>query len=144
MSKKTEQTKHLNKIIKSILSMVFLGLISYLYISNPDFLKIGDKDVFCRIGITTDLERRKKEWKREYEKEGKVIKKWTVLSIHKSKSSAQEAETREAKLQNCEAHPGGRDSEKKPWYVYKIEYYGVSSFVWTKMYNELKQRLIDK
>ena len=44
-----------------------------------------------------DLERRKKEWEREYLKKGKVIKNWTVLSTHQSKSSAQEVETREAK-----------------------------------------------
>ena len=69
-----------------------------------------------------DLERRKKEWERRYLTEGKVIKNWTVLSVHQSKSSAQEVETKEAKKQNCEAHPGGRGAEKATWYVYKIEY----------------------
>ena len=69
-----------------------------------------------------DVERRKKEWERKYLKKGKVIKNWTVISIHQSKSLAQEVETRSAKKQNCEAHPGGRGSEKATWYVYKIEY----------------------
>ena len=91
---------------------MFLGLFSYLYVNNPDFFEINDKNVSCRIGITMDLERRKKEWEREYLKKEKVIKNWTVLSTHQSKSSAQEVETRETKQQNCEAHPGGRGSEK--------------------------------
>ena len=31
-------------------------------------------------------------------------------------------ETREAKKQNCIAHPGGAGPEKANWYVYKFEY----------------------
>ncbi len=58
----------------------------------------------------------------EYKKQGKTIKSWIVLSVHESKSSAQAVETREAKLQNCEAHSGGRNSKKEIWYVYKLEY----------------------
>jgi len=69
-----------------------------------------------------DVERRKKEWERKYLKVGKVIKNGTVLSVHQSKPLAQEAETRAAEKQNCEAHPGGRGLEKGTWYVYKIEY----------------------
>ncbi len=83
---------------------------------------INNKNISCRIGMTMNLERRKKEWERRYLKEGKVIKNWVVLSTHKSKSSAQEVETTEAKKQNCEAHPGGRGSENAIWHVYKIEY----------------------
>ena len=64
----------------------------------------------------------KKEWERRFLKEGRVIKNWAVISVHQSKSSAQQAETRLAENQNCEAHPGGRGSEKANWYVYKIEY----------------------
>ena len=71
---------------------------------------------------TMGLERRIKEWEGKYLKEGKVIKNWTVLSVHQSKPLAQEAETRSAEKQNCEAHPGGHDSEKATWYVYKIKY----------------------
>ncbi len=86
---------------------MLLGLVSYLYVNNPDFFKINNESVSCRIGITMDLERRKKEWERENLKRGKVIKNLTVFSAHQSKLSAQEVETREAKLQNCEAPPGG-------------------------------------
>ena len=53
-----------------------------------------------------DLERRKKEWEREYLKKRKVIKNWTVLSTHQSKSSAQEVETREAKTAKLRGTPG--------------------------------------
>ena len=114
--------RKLKKTIQAVLSLMFLGLSSYLYINNPDFFKTNEESVSCRIGITMDLERRKQEWKTEYLKKGIVIKKWTVLSTHQSKSSAQAVETREAKKQNCEAHPGGRGAEKAIWHVYKIEY----------------------
>ena len=63
------------------------------------------------------LERRIKEWEREYEKEGKVIIKWRKLSTHETKSSAQAAETKEAEAQNCIAHPGGRGRENAKWYM---------------------------
>ncbi len=122
MDKTIKRKQKLNKVIQSVLSLVFIGLLSYLYVNNPDSFKIKNENVSCRIGITTDLERRKREWMSKYEEKGKTIKSWTVLSVHKSKSSAQKAETREAKLQNCEAHPGGRNSNKEIWYVYKIEY----------------------
>ena len=114
--------KKLKKTVQVVSSLMFLGLASYLYVDKPDFSQTKNKNVSCRIGITMDLERRKKEWERKYLKEEKVIKKWTVLSTHQSKSLAQEVETREAKKQNCEAYPGGRGSEKATWYVYKIEY----------------------
>ncbi len=127
---KKEKSKTLNnkakqklkKTAQAVSSLVVLGLAGYLYVNNPGFFQTRNENVSCRIGITTDLEKRKKDWTRDYLKEGIVIKNWTVLSVHQSKSAAQKAETREAKLQNCEAHPGGRNSNKKIWYVYKIEY----------------------
>ncbi|MDE0151701.1 MAG: hypothetical protein OXK80_04290 [Bdellovibrionales bacterium] len=122
MNKTIKQKKRLKRAIQSALSLMLIlfGLISY-YLGS-DFFKSKHETISCRIGITTDLENRKKTWQRIYEKEGKTIKNWTVLSKHYSKSSAQEAEKREAKLQNCKAHPGGRKSRKTIWYLYKIEH----------------------
>ena len=114
--------RKLKRSAQAISSLVFLGLVSYLYVNNLDFFQTKNENLSCRIGITTDLETRKQFWKREYLKKGKVIKNWTVLNTHQSKSSAQEEETREAKKQNCVAYPGGRGSEKATWYVYKFEY----------------------
>ncbi len=122
MNKKIERKKYQNKIIQSILSLVFLVLVSYLYVNNPDFFNIKDENVPCRIGMTTNPERRKKEWTREYRKQGRNIISWNVLDTYESKSVAQAFETREAKNQNCEAHLGGRRPEKATWYVYKLEY----------------------
>ena len=85
----------------------------YLYVNNPDFFQTKNESVSCRIGITTDLKARKQYWKGEYLKEGKVIKNWTVLSVHQSKAVAQKVETREAKKQNCVAYPVGKNSTKK-------------------------------
>ena len=103
----------LKKTTQELSSLIFLGLASYSYVNNPDFFQTKDENVSCRIGITMDLERQKKEWTRYYLEREKVIKKGTILSIHQSK---------EAKKQNCETHPGGRGSEKAIWYVYKFEY----------------------
>ena len=114
--------KKLKKTTQAVSSLVFLGLVGYLYVNNPDFFQTKNENLSCRIGITTDLETRKQFWKREYLKEGKVIKNWIVLSVHQSKSATQKGETRSAGKQNCVAHPGGRDSKKATWYVYKFEY----------------------
>ena len=118
----SQPKQKLKKTTQAISSLAFLGLIGYLYVNNPDFFQTKDKNVSCRIGITMDLERRKKEWTRDYLEQGIVIKNWTILSVHQSKSSAQEEETREAKNQNCIAHPGGAGSEKATWYVYRFEF----------------------
>ena len=120
LANKTKQK--LKKTTQAVSSLVFLGLAGYLYVNNPDFFQTKNENISCRFGITMDLERRKKEWTRDYLEQGKVIKNWIVLSSHQSKSSAQEEETREAKKQNCIAHPGGRGSEKATRYVYKFEY----------------------
>ena len=119
---KNEIKQKLKKPIQAVSSLVFLGLVGYLYVNNPDFFQINNKSLSCRIGITTDLEARKQFWKGEYLKKGKVIKNWTILSVHQSKSVAQKVETREAKKQNCVAFPRERNSEKTTWYVYKFEY----------------------
>ena len=105
LAKKTKQT--LKKTTQAVSSLVFLGLASYLYVNNPDFFQTKDENISCRIEITMDLERRKKEWTKDYLEQGIVIKNWIILSVHQSKSSAQKTETREAKKQNCIAHPGG-------------------------------------
>ena len=114
--------RKLKKTVQAVSSLVFLGLAGYLYVNNPDFFQTKNENLSCRIGITMDLERRKKEWTRDYLEQGIVIKNWIVLSVHQSKSVAQKTETREAKKQNCIAHPGGAGSEKATWYVYKFEY----------------------
>ena len=44
-----------------------------------------------------NLEKRTQQWKNEYLKKGIIIKKWTVLSTHQSKSSAQAVEPEKLK-----------------------------------------------
>lgn len=72
----------------------------------------------CRVGITTNPERRKAEWEREYPN----LTNWQILEIHATKSDAQAAENRLAKQLNCVAHPGGHGSDDDTWYVYYFEY----------------------
>lgn len=73
----------------------------------------------CRIGITTDPERRKSEHQRDYPS----LRNWMILSTHTTKSAAQTAEDR-AKLTfpNCSAHRGGAGPEFATWCLYKFDH----------------------
>jgi len=72
----------------------------------------------CRIGITTDPDRREKEWKREHPS----LRNWKILGRSKNKSVAQKAETLLARKFGCDAAPGGPNDEDDIWYVYKFDY----------------------
>lgn len=71
----------------------------------------------CRIGITTDPDRRELDWKREYPN----LRNWKNLEWHKTKSAAQQAETRLARQHGCVSAPGGNDADGD-WCVYKFDY----------------------
>lgn len=70
-----------------------------------------------RVGITTDLERRKSEW----EQEVTGFKNWKKIAEFATKDEAQTYETDYAKRNGYEAEPGGRDAPG-PWYVYQFDY----------------------
>ena len=72
----------------------------------------------CQVGITTDLERRKNEWKRERPS----LKNWTHISTHYTKTAAQARENTEAKARGCNSGAGGAGAENDTWYVYYFEY----------------------
>ena len=72
----------------------------------------------CRVGITTDLERRRREWLEEHPN----LENWELLGTYSSKTEAQKAETEYAKEYVCEAHTGGSGPEYATWYVYKFDY----------------------
>ncbi len=72
----------------------------------------------CRVGMTTDLESRKKHWQREHSN----LYSWQILGTYKTKTEAQNAENSFAKLHNCTSHPGGDGNENATWYVYKFSY----------------------
>ena len=68
----------------------------------------------CRVGITTDPERRKQEWKRKYP----GLRGWDILSTHYTKSAAQAREDKEAAARGCDSGSGGGGNEQDTWYVY--------------------------
>lgn len=72
----------------------------------------------CRIGITTDPDRRKTEWQREYPN----LRNWQILETHNTKPAAQAAEDRLAKAYGCVAHPGGDGDYYDTWSVYYFQY----------------------
>ena len=72
----------------------------------------------CRVGITTDWQKRRRDWKRKHPS----LKKWDVLRECDSKSEVQKWENWYANEKNCVAHPGGDGPEVATWYVYYFEY----------------------
>ena len=72
----------------------------------------------CRIGMTTDVENRKKYWKSRHSN----LRDWQILGTYQTKTEAQNAESRLAKSYGCVSHPGGDGSEYDTWYVYKFSY----------------------
>ena len=74
----------------------------------------------CRVGITTDTERRKKYWQSQHPH---TFRNWQIISAHSSREEAQAEEDELAALWGCKARTGGREPEWAPWwYVYKFEY----------------------
>ncbi len=72
----------------------------------------------CRIGITTDPDRRLQEWRRKHP----GLRRWRILGRYGSKSEAQAQETLLARRHGCEAWPGGVGPETATWYVYCFEF----------------------
>ncbi len=72
----------------------------------------------CRVGITTDLARRKTQWEHEYP----FMREWKWLGTYQSKSAAQSEEIEVAKSHGCDYGAGGRGDEDQVWYVYHFHY----------------------
>ncbi len=72
----------------------------------------------CRIGITTDPDRRKEEWEREYPD----LYGWEILKTCSTKSEAQEWENHYVDIYRCEGSPGGAGDEDGIWDVYIFNY----------------------
>ena len=72
----------------------------------------------CRVGIATNPERRKKEWKNEYPS----LRNWKVVKTFESKSDAQAFETRLASDRRCVSSAGGDGKEHAAWSVYYFEF----------------------
>ena len=72
----------------------------------------------CRVGMTTNPERREREWRAEYPS----LWGWTVEGGNYTKNQAQDRENQLAVQYGCQAHPGGDGSESDNWYVYWFYY----------------------
>ena len=70
----------------------------------------------CRVGITTDVARRKNEHKAKYP----TLKNWNILASGLTRKQAQDLEDKEA-AKGCDASAGGRDAGGS-WSVYKFNY----------------------
>ena len=75
----------------------------------------------CRVGITTDPDRRKREWKFRHP----TLKNWEIVSWHRTRSAAQQKEDEIAHSLGCDAHHGGAEPAYADWwYVYVFEHDG--------------------
>ena len=71
----------------------------------------------CRVGITTNPGERRRHWESEHP----TLRNWEILGRYKTKSDAQEAETKFAAHYGCHSSPGGADASGD-WVVYKFDY----------------------
>ena len=72
----------------------------------------------CRIGITTNPERRKREWKMRHQN----LRNWKIIANGLSYSLAQQKEKKYAQRDGCIANPGGPNNGKRNWSVYYFNY----------------------
>lgn len=72
----------------------------------------------CRVGITTNPDRRKKEWRKQVIGFGN----WKILERCNSREKAQASEDKYAKELGCEAHHGGEEAPGI-WSVYYFKFY---------------------
>ena len=70
-----------------------------------------------RVGITTDIDRRKQEWKRKFPN----LHSWRVVASSLTKQQAQDKEDEYIRM-GYEGHPGGRDDQGSLWSVYTFEH----------------------
>ena len=61
----------------------------------------------CQIGITTDPDRRRQEWRNQRP----TLRGWRILSTHRSKGAAQRGESRLGAQSTCNSHAGGAGPE---------------------------------
>ena len=71
----------------------------------------------CRVGITTNPERRKREWASKLH----GMRGWRILKSCTNRKQAQRLEREYAVKYGCKAYGGGNRA-KGPWCVYKFEY----------------------
>ena len=79
---------------------------------------VGGDSLACQVGITTDPERRKKEWQAQRP----TLRNWMVLAEYNNKSAAPARETQEASRRGCNSGVGGTGPEYATWHVYYFEY----------------------
>ena len=72
----------------------------------------------CRVGMTTDINSRKRHWESQHS----GLYGWQILGTYYTKTEAQRAEKNFANQYGCVSHPGGDGSEYATWYVYKFSY----------------------
>lgn len=72
----------------------------------------------CRVGITTDPDRRKREWQQEYPN----LWDWKLLAEYATKSAAQARENEEAARRSCDSGYGGPGDEYDTWHVYYFRF----------------------
>lgn len=77
----------------------------------------------CRVGITTNPKRRKREWERLVIK----LRNWQLHGCYQNKDDAQEEEDRLVQAcfdrgKTCYGDAGGGDPDDEGWTVYSFDY----------------------
>ena len=104
----------------TIILISFLFLIACSHTSSLSKVSCKDScygDGGRRVGITSNITRRKKEWKRKYPN----MCGWEILRCGLTYTRAQKIEN-EFKKKGCDAHPGGRPLPGYVYCVYTFKY----------------------
>ena len=74
----------------------------------------------CRVGITTNPDRRMREWLGKHPH----LTNWRVVGPYRTRKEAQDAESVLAFQLNCHSSHGGDnpDDSSAPWWLYTFDY----------------------
>ena len=73
--------------------------------------------MFCKIGITTDPDRKLKYWQNKHPR----LVNWKVLKMCKTKAEAQALERQLAHRHRCQILPAEKDDDRAIWHIYRFE-----------------------
>ena len=72
----------------------------------------------CQVGMTTNPEQRKAQWKAQRPS----LRNWQIVDTCYSKTAAQRREREIAQQYGCNWGEGGQGPENATWYIYYYQY----------------------
>lgn len=74
--------------------------------------------MLCKIGITTNPDKKLKYWQKKHSR----VVNWNILETCETKSQARAKELQWAHRRRCETVPADKGDENATWHIYRFEY----------------------